>query len=43
MAAVAAATTADYPDNKVTLPPAPTGRPVRIQAIQGSRSTVVVT
>ena len=29
-------TTADYPDDKVTLPPATTGRPVRTQAIQGS-------
>ena len=34
--ATAAATTADYPDDKVTLPPATTGRPVRTQAIQGS-------
>ena len=31
-----AATTANYPDDKVTLPPATTGRPVRTQAIQGS-------
>ena len=34
--ATTAATTADYPDHKVTLPPAATGRPVRTQAIQGS-------
>ena len=34
--ATTAATTADYPDDKVTLPPATTGRPVRTQAIQGS-------
>ena len=33
---LATSTTADYPDNKVTLPPATTGRPVRTQAIQGS-------
>ena len=34
--ATTAATTADYPDDKVTLPPATTGRPVRTQATQGS-------
>ena len=30
--ATTAATTADYPDDKVTLPPATTGRTVRTQA-----------
>ena len=34
--ATTAATTADYPDVKVTLPPDTTGRPVRTQATQGS-------
>ena len=29
-------TTADYPGDKVTLPPATTGRPVRVQASQGT-------
>ena len=32
----ASATTADYPDDKATLPPATTGRPVHTQATQGS-------
>ena len=32
----AAATPADYPDDKMTLLPATTGRPVRTQATQGS-------
>ena len=34
--ATTAATTADYPDDKVTLPPAATGRPVRTQTTQDS-------
>ena len=34
--ATAAAATADYPDDKVTLPPATTSRTVRTQATQGS-------
>ena len=29
-------TAADYPGDKVTLPPATTGRPVRAQASQGT-------
>ena len=29
-------TTADYPGDKVTLPPATTGRPVRAQGTQGT-------
>ena len=33
---VSVATTADYPDDKVPLPPATTGRPVRPQATQGN-------
>ena len=40
--ATTAATTADYPDDKVTLPPATTGRPVRTQAIQGTAPECVV-
>ena len=30
-------TAADYPGDKVTLPPATTGRPVRAQASQGTQ------
>ena len=34
--ATTAAATADYPNDKVTLPPATTSRTVRTQATQGS-------
>ena len=35
-------TTTDYPGDKVTLPPATTGRPVRAQASQGTPRGCVV-